>query len=90
MLLMLPLTLPPRSAHACARLSGGASWMRQGPLPRHASALGYAHIFNRYLPDRGPFAPRARLRGEREGPIAPAMRNLAAAFDQGSPNVCMP
>jgi hypothetical protein len=50
MLLMLPFTLPPRSAHACARLSGGASWMRQGPLPRHASALGYAHIFNRYLP----------------------------------------
>ncbi len=29
----LPLTLPPLSAHACVRLSGGASWMRQGSLP---------------------------------------------------------
>src|SRR5882724_10044645 len=27
------LTLPPLSAHACVRLSGGASPMRQGPLP---------------------------------------------------------
>ena len=27
------LTLPPLSAHACVRLSGDASPMRQGPLP---------------------------------------------------------
>src|SRR6266446_8732786 len=27
------LTLPPLSAHACVRLSDGASPMRQGPLP---------------------------------------------------------
>jgi hypothetical protein len=29
----LPLTLPPLSAHAWVRLSGGASPMRQGSLP---------------------------------------------------------
>src|SRR6266436_6207342 len=29
----LPLTLPPLSAHACVRLSDGASPMRQGSLP---------------------------------------------------------
>ena len=35
-----PLTLPPLSAHACVRLSGSASLMRQGSLPLPARGEG--------------------------------------------------
>src|SRR5438552_2552989 len=54
---VVPLTLPPLSAHACVRLPGGAFAMRQGslPLPAHAGRGLY-----------GP-TPSPRLRGEGRG-----------------------
>src|ERR1700730_15102331 len=79
-----PLTLPPLSAHACVRLSDGASLMRQGSLPLPASGEGEGvrgHLLE---------APPPSLVGARPTPSRKSQRKSGMHATRGGAAAAVP